>query len=250
MRILLLADIHANWPALQALQERCDVCLCLGDLVDYALDPVPCIDWVRRQAHYTVRGNHDHAVAQNVVANGRNGFKYLTSVTRPFTRQLLGETDLRFLSSLPVTQALTLEGTRFLLVHATPRDPLDAELWGRRLQNVEADVICVGHTHQPYVLEVGDKLVINPGSLGQPRDGDPRGAYAIIDDNRVELKRLEYPIEETVRKIQESPIPDLAKELLAEAFRTGKPILRNNVNGEVTKNGPDEGSLKEQGTAS
>src|SRR5690242_12291626 len=79
MRILLLADIHGNWPALQAIDERYDVCLCLGDLVDYALDPVPCLDWVRQRAQYTVRGNHDHGVAQNVTIAGQNGFKYLTS---------------------------------------------------------------------------------------------------------------------------------------------------------------------------
>ena len=236
MRILLIADIHANWPALQALQEPHDICLCLGDLVDYALEPAPCLDWVRRHAHYTVRGNHDHAVAQNVMVTGRNGFKYLTGVTRQITRQLLNEVDLRFLAALPVTQAVTLDDTRFLLVHATPRDPLDeyaypdAELWGRRLQNLDVDVVCVGHTHQPYVLEVGDKLVINPGSIGQPRDGDPRGAYAVIDDNRVELKRLEYPVENTIHKIQESSLPDPAKQLLSEAFRTGKPIPRNHTN--------------------
>jgi len=236
MRILLIADIHANWPALQALQEPHDICLCLGDLVDYALEPAPCLEWVRRHAHYTVRGNHDHAVAQNVMVTGRNGFKYLTGVTRQITRQLLNEVDLRFLAALPVTQAVTLEDTRFLLVHATPRDPLDeyaypdAELWARRLQNLDVDVVCVGHTHQPYVLEVGDKLVINPGSIGQPRDGDPRGAYAVIDDNRVELKRLEYPVENTIQKIQESALPEPAKQLLSEAFRTGRPIPRNHAN--------------------
>ena len=69
-------------------------------------------------------------------------------------------------------------------------------------------MVCVGHTHQPYVLEVGGKLVINPGSVGQPRDGDPRASYAIIDDFKVELKRIEYPVEETVRTIQESSLPE------------------------------------------
>jgi putative phosphoesterase len=227
MRILLLADIHGNWPALQALNEPCDVCLCLGDLVDYALEPAPCIDWVRRHARHTVRGNHDHGAAQNVVVQGRNGFRHLTSVTRPLTRERLSEDDLRYLSRLPVTQMLTLDDARFLLVHATPRDPLDeyappdVEFWQRRLQDVEADVVCVGHTHQPYVLEVGDKLVINPGSVGQPRDGDPRASYAVIDDYKVELKRLEYPVEETVRVIQESGLPDDARETLAGVFRTG-----------------------------
>ena len=66
MRILLVADIHANWPALQAINETYDVCLCLGDLVDYNLEPAPCIDWVRKRATYAIRGNHDHGVAQNV----------------------------------------------------------------------------------------------------------------------------------------------------------------------------------------
>ncbi len=227
MRILLVADIHGNWPALQALNEPFDVCVCLGDLVDYGLEPAPCIDWVRRKAHYAVRGNHDHGVAQNVVVHGRNGFRYLTAVTRPLTRERLGPDDLRYLSRLPVSQMVTLDDTRFLLVHATPRDPLDeyapgdVEFWQRRLQDVEAEVVCVGHTHQPYVLEVGDKLVINPGSLGQPRDGDPRACYAIIEDYKVDLKRLEYPVEETVRVIAESGLPDAAREALVGVFRTG-----------------------------
>jgi predicted phosphodiesterase len=122
---------------------------------------------------------------------------------------------------------VTGEETRFLLVHGSPRDPLDEyapadlEFWKRRLENVEADVVCVGHTHQPYVLEVGEKLVINPGSIGQPRDGDPRASYAVIENFRVELKRIDYPIETTVRQIQESPLPDQAKEMLAEVYRTG-----------------------------
>src|SRR5262249_26340785 len=67
MRILVVADIHANWPALQAITEPHDLCLCLGDLVDYALEPAACINWVRRNARHAIRGNHDHDVAQNVI---------------------------------------------------------------------------------------------------------------------------------------------------------------------------------------
>jgi putative phosphoesterase len=227
MRVLLLADIHANWPALQAITEPHDVCLFLGDLVDYGLEPTPCISWVRQHAHYAIRGNHDHGVAQHVSVTGRTGFKYLTSITRPLTLERVSGEDRRYLGSLPVTRMVTLADTNFLLVHATPRDPLDeyavadGEFWKRRLQHVEADVICVGHTHYPYVLEVGDKLVINPGSVGQPRDGDPRACYALIEDNRVELKRVEYPVEDAVRVIQESPLPEPAKGLLAEVLRSG-----------------------------
>jgi putative phosphoesterase len=227
MRILLVADIHANLQALQAIQEPCDACFFLGDLVDYGLEPTPCIDWVRKNATASVRGNHDHGVAQNVTVTGQTGFRYLTSVTRPLTLERITSDDRRFLASLPVTRQITLDETRFLLVHATPRDPLDeyamadADFWAPRLATVNANVICVGHTHHPYVLEVGNKLVINPGSVGQPRDGDPRASYAVIEDNRVELKRVEYDIEAAIRPIQESTLPETAKLLTVEVLRQG-----------------------------
>ena len=106
MRILLISDLHANWPALQAVAtEPHDLCVCLGDLVDYGLEPTPCIAWVRDHARHAVRGNHDHGVAQNVNVIGRNGFKFLTSVTRPLTQERLSGEDRRYLSSLPVTRA-------------------------------------------------------------------------------------------------------------------------------------------------
>jgi putative phosphoesterase len=227
MRILVLADVHANWPALQAVREPFDACFFVGDLVDYGLEPSPCIEWVRSHATVSVRGNHDHGAAQNVPVNGRHGFKYLSSVTRPLTLERLSIEERRFLSALPVTRRVTVADTRFLLVHGTPRDPLDeyavadVDFWSRRLQNVDANVVCVGHTHHPYVLEVGDKLIVNPGSVGQPRDGDPRASYAVIEDNRVELKRVEYDVEAAIGTIQESSLPEPAKALLAEVLRTG-----------------------------
>jgi putative phosphoesterase len=228
MRILLIADIHANWPALrQVAAEPHDVCLCLGDLVDYGAEPGPCVQWVRQNCQHAVRGNHDHGAAQNVLIPARTGFKHLTALTRVLTRERLSESDLRYLGRLPVSRMVTLENTRFLLVHASPRDPLDEyapadpEFWARRLQNVEADVVCVGHTHQPYVLEVGNKLVINPGSVGQPRDGDPRASFAILENFKVALRRIEYPVEETVAAVQASSLPELAKEQLSEVFRAG-----------------------------
>lgn len=232
MRILLLADIHGNWPALQAVAaaEKYDLCIALGDLVDYCLEPGPCISWVKANARYAVRGNHDHGAAQNIVVNGRTGYKYLSGVTRTITRERLTESELRYLARLAVSRTVTLENHRFMLVHATPRDPMDeyapadADFWSRRLHNVEADVICVGHTHQPYVLEVDGKLVINPGSVGQPRDGDPRASYAVLDDAKVELKRVEYPIDDTIRVIQASSLPDQAKDLLAEVLRGGSAV--------------------------
>jgi putative phosphoesterase len=232
MRILLVSDLHSNWPALQALSEPHDLCICLGDIVDYGPAPAPCVEWVRNSCQLAVRGNHDHGAAQNVVTQGQTGFRYLTGVTRALTRRRLGREHLRFLASLPTWCRATLDGLTFLLVHATPRDPLDefapaaAEFWSRRLDGVEADVVCVGHTHNPYVLEVDGKLIVNPGSIGLPRDGDPRPGYAVMEHGQVELKRYDYPIEETVRQVEQSDLPDQAKELLTQVYRTG--TLRRN----------------------
>ena len=234
MRILLIADVHANWPALRAVAaEPHDVCLCLGDLVDYGLDPAPCIEWVRDKAAHVVRGNHDHGAAQDVTINGKTGFRYLTGVTRVLTREKLSAEDLRYLGRLPVTKTLSLDNTRFLLVHASPRDPLDEyapadpDFWGRRLSQIDVDVVCCGHTHHPYVLEVGEKLVINPGSVGQPRDGDPRASYAVIQDYKVELKRVEYPVEETLEAIAKSALAEGDRKMLEEVFRRGASVLSN-----------------------
>ena len=235
MRILLVSDIHANWPALAAVREACDVCLFLGDLVDYGCDPAPCLDWVRTNATHSIRGNHDHGAAQDVAVNGGVGFKYLTGATRPLTRDRLGPAGLRFLADLPVTRTITLDRRRFLLVHATPRDPLDdfappdPAVWARRLDGVRADVVCVGHTHHQFAFDLGGTLVVNPGSIGLPRDGDPRAAYAVIDGPHVDLKRVEYPVEDAVRRVEASPLPERAKEMLAAVYRTGSlPPLKTN----------------------
>lgn len=227
MRILLVSDLHANWPALEAVRESCDACLCLGDLVDYGCQPAPVIDWVRRNVHYCVRGNHDHMVAHNVITNGTGGYRYLSGVTRGLSRERIGESDRRFLADLPVTKYLTLDGWRFLLVHASPLDPLDefappdVDFWNKRIGGLNVDVICVGHTHQPYVLMVGDTMIVNPGSIGLPRDGDPRASYAIIEDGKVTLQRIEYPIHRTLEALDQSPLPEQAKRLLTDCYRTG-----------------------------
>jgi putative phosphoesterase len=227
MRILLVSDIHSNWPALQAVRESGDICLFLGDLVDYGGEPSPCVEWVKSHATHAIRGNHDHGAAQDVGVIGGVGFKYLSGVTRPLTRSRLNADGLRYLAGLPVTQMLNLDGRRFLMVHATPRDPLDefappdAGFWSRRLEGIDADVVCVGHTHYQYALEVNGTLVINPGSIGLQRDGDPRAGYAVLEDRRVDFRRIEYAVEDSVRSIEESPLPEKAKTMLAAVYRTG-----------------------------
>jgi putative phosphoesterase len=228
MRILVVSDIHANYSALKAIDEPHDICLCLGDLVDYGPDPAACVRWAMAHVQHAIRGNHDHGVAQGVPVAGESGYRYLTRATRPLMWSALGPDERRYLLQLPLTQRLTLGGRRFLLVHGTPRDPLDEYLmmdpktWAKRLHNVEADVVCVGHSHMQFQLGVDGAVVLNPGSVGQPRDGDPRAAYAVIDDDLIELKRQAYPIEETIARIEALCLPNRAKRLLAQSLRLGR----------------------------
>ena len=227
MRILVIADIHGNRAALEAIQEPRDVCVCLGDLVDYGPEPGPCIEWVRKHATHCVRGNHDHGVAQDVPVQGIAGFRYLTRITRPLSVAVISPEQRRFLAELPTSRMFAAGGKRFLLVHATPRDPMDEyapptpEFWAPRVANLGVDFVLVGHTHQPYTLRVNGTLIVNPGSVGLSRDGDPRVAYAVIDNGEVQLKRIEYPLEETVAAVHSLVSDDIAREMLTDIYRGG-----------------------------
>ena len=230
MKILILADIHANWHALRALtlkEPSWDACLVVGDIVDYGANPGPCVDWVRQNATAWVRGNHDHAVAQRVPARGGSGYRALAAATRPLHWDCLNDVQMGFLARMPVTRYIDLGDQTFFLVHGTPHDPLDeylsdnAQLWQKRLENVRADFVCVGHTHLPFHLELEGIQVINPGSVGQPRDGDPRLAYAVIEDGDVSFRRLEYDIDAAVQQMRESGIDLEAVAMAEQVLRTG-----------------------------
>ncbi|QDT49983.1 metallophosphoesterase family protein [Symmachiella dynata] len=227
MKILVVSDIHANWPALQAIEESFDACLFLGDLVDYGTDPLPCIDWVQKNATLAVRGNHDHAVAQRVAVRGGSPFRRLTAATRQAQYNAITPDKMRYLSRLPVTASQTIDGLKFHLVHATPRDPLDEYLyedpegWSARLKHVDADFVCVGHTHQQFHIKLDGVEILNPGSVGQPRDGDPRAAYAVIENGKVELRRVAYDIDASLEQMRSAGVESWVLQMAEAVLRTG-----------------------------
>ena len=232
MRILIVSDMHGNSAAVESIREHFDACICMGDLVDYGPDPKGTIAWASAHATCIVRGNHDHGVAQQVPVKVGQGYRYLSRVTRVWTRQVLSESERRYLAGLPVCRYVSLGGKRFFLVHAVPQDPLDSYLppnthaWARQIADVDADYVCVGHTHVQFTLKIGNKTVINPGSVGQPRDGNWQAAYAVIEDGRIELKRVDYPLADTLDQVQAMGVPERARELAADIFRTGGSCLR------------------------
>lgn len=228
MRVLVVSDIHANWEALRCIPTDFDEVFCLGDLVDYGPQPVECVEWVRRFAASAVEGNHDHAVSEHVSCGCAPSFRAISEATRELMWRSLNEEQIEFLRSRPQQLDVQLGGIRFRLVHATPSDPLytylkpaDADRWKQEIAAVDADIILVGHTHLPMVLRFGDKLVVNPGSVGQPRDGDPRAAYAIIDDGEPQLMRAEYDVEATIKALVQTGMDDSVVSPLARILRTG-----------------------------
>ena len=228
MKILVVSDVHANWEALRRIPEDCDAVLFIGDLVDYGPQPKECLAWMRAHATAVVSGNHDFAVANRLSARCAPRFQPLADATADLMWRLLDEDEIAYQRGFPITADLTLGGVRFHLVHATPSDPLYTYLpppeearWAAEVERLDADVLLVGHTHLPMILRVGTKLVVNPGSVGQPRERDPRAAYAIIEDGVPRLCRTEYDIEASVRLLAKRGLALDVAGSLAQVLLTG-----------------------------
>jgi putative phosphoesterase len=234
VKIILISDIHANYAALNALKEEgWDALWCLGDLVDYGPRPKEVVDWVRRNATICVRGNHDHAVGFNVDPQCSVPFQKIAASTRRYTQQILDRDRVDYLRNLPVQQQVDSNGARFYLVHAKPTDPLfgylpsESPSWEQEASWINSDVLIVGHTHTPFIRQVGRTTVINPGSIGQPKTGRSLACYAIWEDGKAELKEYDYPIAETARDIRSMPIPTEDQNALISALKTGIPSFES-----------------------
>jgi predicted phosphodiesterase len=229
VRTLVLSDIHGNWPALEAVAAvPHDAVLCLGDVVGYGPQPGECLRWLRASHASIVQGNHDRSVADGVPPRCRLDFEWLAAATQHIARHQLTDEETAFLRALPRTRDLVLDGKRVMLLHATPADPLysylgpDRDRWQASLAGIKADLVLVGHTHLPFHFQFGDVHVLNPGSLGQPKDGDPRAAYAVIEDGVPRLERANYPVERTVEGLEASVIDPAALRALSALLRTGR----------------------------
>ncbi|MEZ6031944.1 MAG: metallophosphoesterase family protein [Planctomycetaceae bacterium] len=181
-------------------------------------------------------GNHDHSVAQRVMVRPGGTFRKMVAAMRQHHFDVLSDEHLTWLAQMPVTRHLVIGDHRFLLVHATPRDPMDeyisdsADQWQQRLEHVDVDFVCVGHTHIPMQLQLEKTQVINPGSVGQPRDGDPRAAYAIIDNGKVEFRRVAYDVDRTLHHMRRSGIDETVIARAEAILRTGgNPTANGNA---------------------
>jgi len=228
MRILIVSDIHGNYDALSSIDETYDELWVLGDLVNYGPEPAAVIDVVRAKATVIVGGNHDYSLGFNQDPRCSDRFREMAEVTRRFTDTVLGFGSKDFLRHLPRHADRRCGDTCFYLCHAVPSDPLygycdaGSPRWLTEIDNVSADVILVGHTHLPSVRSIGSRVVVNPGSLGQPKNGRPEACYAVWENGKIELKSFSYPIDAVVTKVQALPIQAALRDELSAILRTGK----------------------------
>lgn len=256
MTIALFSDIHANLPALEAFfvdveQHRPDALFCLGDLVGYNVWSNEVIEEIRRRGIPCIAGNYDAGIGRSSKDCGCAYKTYeekaMGQVSISYTNQTISSDNRAFLRTLPahirMDYQLNDEKLSVLMVHGSPRrvneylfEDRDEKSLLRIMDQAQADVLCFGHTHQPYhrilpALVSGEPRylhAINVGSIGKPKDRDPRGGYVLLtledsssvrekDSIQVRFRRFAYDVERAARAIENSPLP----AVYATMLRTG-----------------------------
>lgn len=232
MRLLIISDIHANLTAFETVLADAkglwDKIWCLGDVIGYGPDPNECVELLRQHDHLSLSGNHDWAVLGKLDINTFNN-DAREAIT--WTRHALTAENRDYLDSLPPT----LIEEPFTLAHASPRHPvweyiLDPTTAEANFAHYKTPYCLVGHTHSPVIfvelendyplallpeynrqIALGtERLIINPGSVGQPRDSDPRAAYALLDTESLiwQFRRVEYPIAPVQERMRQHNMPN------------------------------------------
>ena len=239
MRVAVISDIHSNIAALDAVLAAIgsvDAIWHLGDLVGYGPEPDAVVERMRGIGTIGVRGNHD----DGVVTGDTSGFNSAGAAAAAWTRARIAAPTAEYLAALPLT--LVPEGSPFTLVHGMPSEPLVLYLTTREdaaetLADVATAHCLFGHTHVPVAFREGpggvmkaatmtdgsrirlgeERCVLNPGSVGQPRDGDPRAAWMVLDTDAgsVTWRRVRYAVEKTQRGILGAGLPPFLAERLA-----------------------------------
>jgi len=257
MKYALFSDLHANLPATEALfrsidEQKPDAIYCLGDLVGYNIWPNEVINEIRRRGIPTIAGNYDQGIG---LMSDECGCAYKTDTEKDmgkisisYTNSLVKPEERQYLRTLPahirVEFQLNNDKLNLLLVHGSPRkineylfEDRDEKSLLRIMSDANADIMCFGHTHKPYhrtlPTEPGEnqhyRHAINIGSVGKPKDGDPRGCYVMLTINldssitskdavQVEFIRFEYDVEKAAKAVENSPLPNLYADMLRRGY--------------------------------
>lgn len=253
MKIALFSDIHANLPALEAFfkdveSRNTDAIYCLGDLVGYNIWPNEVINEIRKRGIPTIAGNYDFGIGRSSddcgCAYKTDEEKALGKVSIAYTNEAVKPEERAYLRTLPshirLEYQLNDDKRNILMVHGSPRkvneylfEDRDEKSLLRIMEQADADVMLFGHTHKPYhrILNSGEdgndhyRHAINIGSVGKPKDSDPRGGYVILtinadssvqnkDSIQVEFIRFEYDVEKAAKAVEDSALPNEYADML------------------------------------
>jgi putative phosphoesterase len=245
MKLAILSDIHANYQALEAVwadlePQRPDAVYCLGDLVGYGADPNEVVDFMRARDIPTLMGNYDEGVGFDLDDCGcvyrdpdddRRGKASLL-----WTRAHTSLDAKAYLRELPLNLRLESAGARLLLVHGSPRklneylyEDRPPATFERIAKLAGCDVLLFGHTHLPYQKTVAGTLFVNAGSVGKPKDGDPRAGYVLLEVGptpQVEFRRVAYDVAAAAAAIRASGLPPHFSDLLETGGASRPPTGR------------------------
>jgi putative phosphoesterase len=218
MRIALFSDIHANLPAFEAFLADLDSCkvdsvYCLGDMIGYNIWPNEVIAEIRRRGIATLAGNHDQK-------------------TKGYAYELVSAANRDYLNTLPahirLEYQLNNDHLNIVLAHGSTHsineyvlEDLDENYVLEMMSEAKAEILCVGHSHLPYHRIIGNNHVVNIGSVGKPKDGNPNGCYVILtidEDIKVDFVRFSYNVEKAAKAVESSPLPDEIADRLRKAY--------------------------------
>jgi putative phosphoesterase len=236
-RVAVITDIHANLPALEATLAWIDGqgvedVYCGGDLVGYGPRPNEVCSLIAERGIPTIYGNYDWAIARDEEDCGcayiDEHDKEIGQLSVDWTLEHTDRESKDFMRELPFDLRFELGGRRVRLVHGSPRkvneylfDYKPAKTFERIAASADCDVLVFGHTHKPWVREYGGVLFVNCGSVGKPKDGDARAAFAALSMNgdglEVEIRRVNYPAAEVALEMREVGLPEELAVKLVEA---------------------------------
>lgn len=234
MIFAIISDIHANIEALEGCLSEIDKInpdklICLGDLVDYCAQPNEAVEIIMKRCDAVILGNHDEAQFDHALANGFSDNAHLSSV---HTRKVINPEYIEYFRTLPYKHSEETEAGSLLFTHASPNKPekynyiLDRVSAGLNFKSFTEKICFIGHSHLPVIFEEsggrinttepgklnpGCRYIINAGSVGQPRDGDPRLSFGLFDTEKYEysLIRLDYDIKSASDKILKEDLPEV-----------------------------------------
>ncbi len=226
MRIAVLSDIHSNLEALEAVLnqiklQRIKTIWVAGDTIGYGANPNEVLTLLRKEGAVMIAGDHERQV---LTLDELKWFNEYAQKALIYTNRVLTEENKAFLATLKETHEETIEDRKIFMVHGSPNSPLKEYVYATMpdanflamLNKTKANILIMGHTHQPFVRRISGRLVVNPGSVGQPRDNSPTSEYCILDPMYMQatIQRVKYDINTASKKIISAGLPRYLAERL------------------------------------